>query len=1646
LSKLRRTPPTTVESALPSLEKTASDDAGRIDLDAVRLELDYAQLEETFGPLIDPHVIYRAVRNRRGRVADFEYIGANDAAIAANRTTREALIGARLLDLFPRHLQSGLFDQLVHTLETGEPLIVDDFLNPSMFDGSDRYFDLRGVKNGDSLRYSWRDVTERHQLLEQFQLLAENASDVVMRTQPEGPITWISPSVTGELGWEPEQLIGQRIGDLAHPDDRHLRDELFAQLDATGRGTVETRLRALSGEYRHFELSAHDIVDQQGTLYARIASLRNIDHEVAGRTAIQVGQDILDATMRAEIDPHALLRARRDDEGRIVDFEFVDANEAAVDYYRTTREELLGASLMTMLPGHDPTGLFDLYVRTIETGERLLLDGFAYPNPITGLDRYYDIRAVKLGDLLSYSWRDVTDWERTLTRYRLLAENAADVVFQTSADFVIEWVSPSVKQLLDLEPSELIGQAMVGLMHPDDLESLNRIIEVTGLNERNTAEARVRNARGDFRWVSIWGRSIADERGATIGFIGSVRDNQADHENREALVESELHYRLLAENAADVVFQASADFVAEWVSPSVEQLLGTPPDEIVGKSISDLIHPDDIAAVLATIESSEADERLTAEARVLNARNDYQWVSFWGRTMKGESGVTVGYIGSVRSAESTHASRQALIESEARYRLLAENGSDVIVVGDNDGRLEWVSESVGELLGWRPEQMVGESARDYVHADDQDTVLAAWDHLRTGGSGTYEARMRRADGAYRWVSVAVRQILDDQGRPVSRIASWRDAQEEVEGRRALADSERRFRLLAENASDVIYETDTDGIITWVSPSVEQVLGWSAKDLIGVEGLTLVVEEDLAMVREWRAIARKGGRVERHETRFRTNDGEFVWMSVQVRPLRDASGEVVNVIVALRNVQEEVQARRALTTLSEGNRSLVRAEHEIQLLSQMCQVAVDQGGYQFAWYGRRVDDAGHSVAKLASSRLHREYLYEIEVTWGEGPTGQGPAGRAIRLGETVVIQDFRADIRMTPWSKAAAKHGMRSSVALPVRVSGQIDGALLVYAPEPHAFNEFAVGVLEDLAVEIGLGIKRLRDRELLVKSLSDQSLLTNAIEQSGEAIVISDPASNIVYVNSSALRSSGYAREELLGENPRIFQSGLQNHQFYEEMWAELTGGQSWRGVLVNRSKEGDLYEEDTTISPIHDADGTLVAYVAVKHDLTTERRLEADLSREQRDRNSIVEVMRAIRPAETIQATAGAFCETATRLANVDAMCVMLRDDSGALLPVALSGSKIFDVNEEFLLIPKVDLLERIKDGPVQLDLSPAQWPGNPHVLEAALAENLRSIVLAPIRWEGELIGVLGLGTKDDVAVDQVKARFSYFEELGSYAGTFFGAQAEAYRNRSALRSQLRHIIDARGFHPVFQPVIDLLNGAIVGYEALTRFDDGARPDVRFIEAHTVGLGTELEAACVEVALEASSHLPHEIFLSLNFSPAALLDGRAAATLAHVGRTIVIEVTEHARIDDYPAVRRAVDAIEGCQLAVDDAGAGYTSLNHILELRPDYVKLDISIVRGIDTNPARQAMAAGMCHFAAQSGTIIIAEGIETEAEAECLRNLGVPLGRGGILGQGFHFARPSALPWGGAGAWTPPNRGGGGSAQVGEHVADPGEGHWRQ
>lgn len=226
---------------------------------------------------------------------------------------------------------------------------------------------------------------------------------------------------------------------------------------------------------------------------------------------------------------------------------------------------------------------------------------------------------------------------------------------------------------------------------------------------------------------------------------------------------------------------------------------------------------------------------------------------------------------------------------------------------------------------------------------------------------------------------------------------------------------------------------------------------------------------------------------------------------------------------------------------------------------------------------------------------------------------------------------------------------------------------------------------------------------------------------------------------------------------------------------------------------------------------------------------------------------------------------------------------------------------------------------------------------------------------------------------------------------------------DRTAERDAIRSIIAAGAFATVFQPIVELESRATVGYEALTRFTDGTAPDVRFAQASALGLGLELEVATLEAAFRASAALPANVWLNLNVSPQLVLAGEPLGTiLRRWGWQAVLELTEHVAVDDYEALRGAIGRLGGSvRVAIDDAGAGFASFRHILELSPDFVKLDRAIIGGLDRDPARQAFVAGMRHFAVTTGCGLIAEGVETEAELRMLRTLGVSLGQGYLLGE---------------------------------------------
>jgi EAL domain-containing protein (putative c-di-GMP-specific phosphodiesterase class I) len=232
--------------------------------------------------------------------------------------------------------------------------------------------------------------------------------------------------------------------------------------------------------------------------------------------------------------------------------------------------------------------------------------------------------------------------------------------------------------------------------------------------------------------------------------------------------------------------------------------------------------------------------------------------------------------------------------------------------------------------------------------------------------------------------------------------------------------------------------------------------------------------------------------------------------------------------------------------------------------------------------------------------------------------------------------------------------------------------------------------------------------------------------------------------------------------------------------------------------------------------------------------------------------------------------------------------------------------------------------------------------------------------------------------------------------------------------RMEARHRIQMVLDHPelmtmIFQPIVDTRTGVAVGVEALARFfNQSAAPSAWFMEAHRVGLGVELELLAVSKALACLCQLPAHWCLTVNVGPEAIVAPQFAALLARDDvHRVVMELTEHSRVADYPYLMHTVRSLRstGARLAIDDTGAGFSSLSHILKLAPDFIKLDRELVAGIDVDPVRRVLASSLVSFAAGTGAQIVAEGVETRAEIETLQVLGVH------LSQGFHLARPTGI-----------------------------------
>ena len=365
-------------------------------------------------------------------------------------------------------------------------------------------------------------------------------------------------------------------------------------------------------------------------------------------------------------------------------------------------------------------------------------------------------------------------------------------------------------------------------------------------------------------------------------------------------------YRLLAEMASDVAMQINAQSRVVWISPAIEEVLGWRVDEIVGTSIFDRMHPDDVARGQRARDNVMAGNVVRNDLRFLTKDGTYRWMSARLAPVVGEHGEVIGRVAGWHDVTAEYELRDQLEQREEQFRILVENANDVVLL-QVEGRVVFASPAVERILGWTPDELIGREVTSLWHRDDQDAAEALHTlSLRADSSNVM--RMQHRDGSVRWIEISASPITQPDGR-LGAVSILRDVTETVKAERTLARVQARDAVLATMSSDLFLLLDRGGIVRWARGASDTFFGVSPDRLVGVDFLAALDGLDLGGP-ELRARLDAGELIS-GVVQLRTADRPPRW--IDLRAMHDAHGSEIDawVYVSIRDAQAEMDFRAAL---------------------------------------------------------------------------------------------------------------------------------------------------------------------------------------------------------------------------------------------------------------------------------------------------------------------------------------------------------------------------------------------------------------------------------------------------------------------------------------------------------------------------------------------------------------------------------------------------------------------------------------------------------------------------------------------------------------------------------------------------------------
>lgn len=437
--------------------------------------------------------------------------------------------------------------------------------------------------------------------------------------------------------------------------------------------------------------------------------------------------------------------------------------------------------------------------------------------------------------------------------------------------------------------------------------------------------------------------------------------------------------------------------------------------------------------------------------------------------------------------ESLRRSEANLRESEKKFHGIAGAALDAIIMADNAGRVTYWNPSATRILGYKEDEVMGRNLHDIITPPRyRDSHHAAFGAFAESGKGavvgkTLELEALHKNGSEFPIELSVAAIHLSGGWHA--VGVLRDISDRKRAEEELLRSERNLSEAQHLAQVGSWELDhKTGVITW-SDETYRIFEVDPKNFgASYEAfLNIIHPEDRAKVdRAFSQHIDSGAPYDVvHRLLFPDDRIKYVHERCET-DFQD--GRAVRSLGSAQDITERQLSEihlsnlnRTLQTLSSGNSVLVHAKDEETLLNDMCAAIVNIGGYALAWVGMVENDEDKSVRPVAHAGSENGYLKRLRVSWGDNELGQGPTGRAARLGTIQVVEDTHADPRFSPWREIAQRYGYGSSIALPLKTEdGKVFAVLNIYAHIRHGFNEAEIKLIHELAEDLAYGVSTRR--------------------------------------------------------------------------------------------------------------------------------------------------------------------------------------------------------------------------------------------------------------------------------------------------------------------------------------------------------------------------------------------------------------------------------------------------------------------------------------------------------------------------------------------------------------------------------------------